>query len=356
MPFQRLLSGLDTVQCAYFYSAGAAHGIDFGSLLLERETLREAKTREPKPIEIDGESFLLQPYGSSSGYPLVLTNRRFKIECGEFNNPSFFITFRSEALWHEGAKQLHGWIIQWANSIGLVAVQTESLSRVDFSFDYYLPVIDFDENSFISRSTKDSQFRSHGQTQTFSFGKGDVVLRVYDKVAEINEQSHKHWFYDLWGKTEDVWRIEWQIRKSLLNRFGIRTFDDLMTQQGDLLRYLVTEHDTLRKPNEDNNRSRWPLHPLWQDLESQINQFNSLGIYRELDNLALLAEKNTRMTISMYGYLKSIAANQCVRNKLPMISIEDTVKGFYKKIIRLHHPLSWKIDVQKKINQIRLGQ
>ncbi len=69
-------------------------------------------------------------------------------------------------------------------------------------------------------------------------------------------------------------------QERILKRFGIITFENLKDQQGDLLRYLATEHDTLRLPNGDSNPSRWPLHPLWVNLQSQIEKLNHLGIDR----------------------------------------------------------------------------
>ena len=62
-----VLSALDTVQCAYFFSTGLATGIDFGDLLLQREVLRHAKVRDPKLVNLGGIEFLLQAHASSPG-------------------------------------------------------------------------------------------------------------------------------------------------------------------------------------------------------------------------------------------------------------------------------------------------
>lgn len=121
----------------------------------------------------------------------------------------------------------------------------EKLSRVDLTFDYQIPEIDFNEDSFVSLASKDAQHRKDGRVQTFRFGSGDVVLRIYSKLDEIEEKSAKTWFHDLWGVSDKVWRIEWQVRKEILHRFGIRTFESLAERQGDLLRYLVNDHTTL---------------------------------------------------------------------------------------------------------------
>ena len=268
----------DTLQCAYYLRREPDAPFDFEALLAQREALRSSSSRDPAVVMLGDAEFLLHRYGSSSGYPLVLTCPEYTIECGEFNRPSFFVTYRSEALWRESAAGLQARFLTWAQGAGLAAYRPESVGRVDWALDYHLPTVDFDESHFVSLAAKDSKHREGGRIQTLTFGRGDVVLRVYDKVAEIEQQSHKTWLYPLWGGVcEDVWRIEWQVRKALLRQFGIRTLQSLFERQGDVLRYLVTEHTTLRVPTADSNRSRWPLHPLWQDLQRRIAEFDSLG-------------------------------------------------------------------------------
>ena len=150
--------------------------------------------------------------------------------------------------------------------------------------------------------------------------------------------------------------MEWQCRKSLLKRFGVHTFVDLMDGQGDILRYLATEHDTLSVPNTDKNHSRWPLHPLWKDLQTRIESLNCIGVYRELDQKSLLAEKETRIALSVYGYLKREAALNCVRREISTLSVKETFEILKEKIEEIHNPFLWKMDVDKRKQKIRLGQ
>lgn len=354
---QLLLNGHDTIEGAYYLRKAYGCTLNFEQLAVEKETLRQAKQREPKTITLGGWDFLLQPYGSTSGYPFVIANQDYTIAFGEFNNPSFYVKFRSLALWREGAAALHHNFMEWATGLGLEAIKPESLSRVDFSFDYYLPLIDFDEDGFVSLSAKDTQYRKDGRIQTFQFGEGDIVLRMYNKVDEIEEKSHKTWFYELWGGiAENVWRIEWQTRKAILRRFGIRTFADLQDGQGDLLHYLSEEHTTLRIKGEDSNRSRWPLHPLWLDLQEQIKTLECQGVYREIDPAAILNERLMRIAISMYGYMKRIAAVHCIQHGEEMISSTEAMKRLELLIAKVHEPLTWQTDVSKRIDAIRLGQ
>jgi len=359
MTFEKLLHGHDTVACAYYLHARdqRAKGISFERLVAEKEALRLAKARESKVVRMGDMEFLLQPYGTASGYPLVITNRDYRIEMGEFMSPSFFVTFTSEALWREGAQALHDKFIAWAASLGFVPYRDESLSRVDFSFDYYLSAVDFDEDSVVSLSNKDSQHRENGKIQTFTYGKSDIVMRLYDKVAEIEQQSNKLWFFPMWGRDSDVWRIEWQVRKQALKRFGIVTFTDLHNQQGDLLRYLANQHETLRQRSSDSNRSRWPLHPLWVDLQARVSEFNQQGIYRVVEEPALLKEQLMRLTISVQGYMKRIAAIRSLQQKKAApISLDETQRCLAVMVTKIHDPLTWRNDVEKRMNEIRLGK
>lgn len=354
--FYLLLQAVDTIECAYFLIPERDCQMDFGKLALEKETLRQSKTRDPKVIMLGGTEFMLHPYGSSSGYPFVVSNTDFTISFGEYNNPAFFVKFSSFALWHEGGQELHQKFLAWAKSMGFEQQRPESLSRVDFAFDYYLPEIDFDENHFVSLSKKDNRFRKDQKLQTLQFGKGDVVLRVYDKIAEIAEQSQKTWFYELWHTNENIWRIEWQVMKEILKRFGLRTFQDLDDGSGDILRYLAQEHDSLRKPSSDSNRSRWPLHPLWVHLIEHIEKLDAQGVYRDVDAYFLLDDRITRIAISIYGYLKRVAAIECIQKGNVMISNDEALDRLGQKLDMIHDPLTWKKDIEKRIDQIRLGQ
>lgn len=356
-PHTALLVGHDTLQCGYYLRPEPSSDVDFAMLLTKREALRSSCSRDPVVVALGDAEFLLHPYGSTSGYPVVLTGPDYKIECGEFNRPSFYVTFRSEALWRQSAAGVHARFLAWAQSAGLASERPESVSRVDWSFDYHLAVLDFDESHFVSVASKDSKHREGGRTQTLTFGRGDVVLRVYDKIAEIEQQSHKTWLLPLWGGVcQEVWRIEWQARKAILRQFGIRTLESLFERQGDVLRYLASEHTTLRVKSGDSNRSRWPLHPLWQDLQQRIGEMDSLGAQRTDTLQAALDERLTRSLISVYGYLKRIAAIHVMQQgRHDVVPLALLLPELRLQLQRIHDPLAWNGDVRKRIDEMRLG-
>jgi hypothetical protein len=356
MSFQHLLTGHDTIECAYYLMRESGCLLDFESLAVQKDELARAKIYKPKAIKLGSEEFLLAAHGTGSGYPFLIENDTFSIEFGEFNNPNFFVTFRSIALWHHGAFNLHQRFLTWAKSVGCTPYKAETLSRVDFTFDYLLTVIDFDADNFVTAAIKDSQYRKDRKVQTFDFGTGDTKLRIYNKCDEIAEKSAKTWFYDIWGVDHDVWRIEWQIRKDRLRIIGIKSFDDLKERQGDLLRILVKDHTSLRIKADDSNRSRWPMHPLWLDLIERINKMEGLGVVRELDELALLEERFTRIAISVYGYVKRVAAIDALYTGVEKSYVDEAFTHLQNKIMELHDPLTWQTDVNRRVEQMRLGE
>lgn len=356
--FELKLHGIDTLQCAYYLQSKGIDDaqIDYALLLRQKESIRQSKKKDPIPFVIGQSEFLLHPYGSSSGYPIIISNSDFKIEMGEFNMPNFFVTFTSEALWRESAYLLHEKFLLWADSVGYKPMIKESLSRVDFSFDYKIPEIDFNEDFFVSYSKKDSKTRESGVVQTFTFGKDDIVLRVYDKIAEIRQKSNKVWFFDLWGEKSDIWRIEWQARKSILKIFSIATFDDLQQNQGSLLHYLAYDHDTLRQPSDDSNRSRWPLHPLWQNVQENIDNLYNLPGHKSVDTTGALNERMMNIAISIYGYLKRVAAVSCIQQNTEQMTFNDSIIRIVEIIDKIYEPLAWQMDVEKRRKEMLLGK
>ena len=352
-----LLSGLDTVEAAYNFRPSIGCLLDFGAIGAQREAMKANKRREPVALTLGGKEFLLAGHGTGSGYPFLMENGEQAIQFGEFNSPPFFVTYRSHALWHKGVEALHRELREWASALRLSHGQSESVSRVDFAFDFELPEIDFDEDSFVTFAAKDAQHRKDRRMQTMRFGEGDTVLRIYDKSAEIRDSSQKTWFHELWGGvTENVWRVEFQVRKEVLRRFGIRSFTDLFEGAGDVLRYLVTEHTTLRVRQDDSNRSRWPLHPLWKLLQEHVDSLPAQGLIREVDPAASLKERMLRLASSVDGYLKRAAAIDALRRGLPCVPHAEALDRFSDLLRLVHDPLTWRADVERRVVQMRLGQ
>jgi hypothetical protein len=165
-----------------------------------------------------------------------------------------------------------------------------SINRVDFAVDILAPGFALDPDSFVfhSRANRKAiaefetvEMNGHsGRTTSVTIGKmpGRQVI-VYDKREEVLKRRKHEWPL-IWNEnlraaglplldmsdraTSQVWRIELRLGKDALrNRKDIRGW-------GSLHEHLQAEMDklasdvTLTVPTPDSNRSRWPLHPIWQ--------------------------------------------------------------------------------------------
>lgn len=349
-----LLCGLDSLYVSYFLSTGESE-IDFDELAYRKERARGARTEEVAAITLGSETFALRPFGRHP-YTYVLTGSDFEISLAEHMQPTCYVRFSSVGLWLQGLDELSARFERWCQSLGLRVLRPEVVSRADWAFDYCLPTIDFTEDHFLSRATKDSKWREHGRAQTFQFGKDETVVRVYDKAREIEQQSAKSWFFDLWQQREGVWRVEAQVRGERLRAAGIRTIDDLKALQNDLLRELATAHTSLRVPGADSNRSRWKLHPLWRAFVEDIAALPQTGLVKAIDDPACIKWRLLRQGMALYGSLKGVAALLQARDGLELPPTLQATLAALPALLRPHHNRElWSADVQQRVTKLELG-
>jgi hypothetical protein len=97
------------------------------------------------------------------------------------------------------------------------------------------------------------------------------------------------------------------------------------------------------------------VHPLWEDLIDHIGTFNGQGVYRDIDAQAALNERLFRIAISVYGYLKRIAAITGMQHAEDFVSLPAAEQRLRDLVQRVHDPVSWGIDVQTKREQVQFG-
>lgn len=347
-----LLRGIDSLYVS-FYLDGL--GFDWEELAYRKALISQERSQYTK-IELGGREWALSP-GGKKPYRYVLSDACCEVRLTEIMQPSCHVQFSSWGLWTVGVSKLVEDLLAWFDAIGTRQIRPELVSRADFAFDFHLPVVDFTTDNFVTRLTKDAVWREHGAQQSFQLGQGDVVVRVYDKVAEIKQASGKLWFYELWKQQEDVWRVEFQVRRQELKRRGIKTLDDLKDHQGDLLRELCTRHTTLRVPTADTNRARWPLHPLWKALQAVVEQDDQMGLIEALDPVAVLEHSTLHQARSLYGQLKGLATVLSLQGNLnEALALEKVLERLPSLFKHHHHPDLWKSDVEERMDARRLGR
>jgi hypothetical protein len=349
-----LLAGLDSLYVS-FYLAVRASRLDFAELAFRKEQLKHLHNSDFAEVELGSERFALKPYGRHP-YAYLLANEAFEVRLGENLRPACHVQFLSEGLWLHGLDHLLARFHTWRDSLRLTQTRPEVVARADWAFDYHLSEIDFTTTWFVSRATKDATHRDNQTEQTFQFGRGEVVFRVYDKVAEIEQKSSKVWFFDLWGMKNGVWRIEPQVRGPRLKSAGIHSIADLKALQNDLLREVATHHTTLRKPSRDPNRSRWPLHSLWQAFRDDIAALPQTGLVRAIDPRLPIEWRLFHQGRSLCGALKGLGAVLALRDGVAPPTLDGVLNALPGVLQGHHNSHLWQEDLKRRIAAYRLGQ
>jgi hypothetical protein len=350
-----LARGLDSLYVSYYLDLAASE-LDFEDLAFRKEQAKTDYGTSFVEVSLGSERFALKPFGRAK-YKYVLANDLFEIRLSEGMQPSCHVQFYSKALWQCGLDGLVARFELWLASLSIAMLRPEVISRADFAFDFHLENVDFCADDFVTRSVKEAIYRERGRVQTFTFGRGDIVVRVYDKSAEIEQESGKIWLHDLWGRKDGVWRIEFQVRGPRLKTGDIRTIDDLKAFQNDLLRELATQHTTLRQRTEDSNRSRWPLHPLWQSLCVEIEDLPQSGLVRSFDDAQALSWRMEKQLRALYGSLKGIAAvDQLRRRQTDVTPLPELMERVSKLLERQHSQALWREDIERRVTGYGLGQ
>jgi len=131
-----------------------------------------------------------------------------------------------------------------------------------------------DENGEIIQGP-DSVHLRYRPITGLSFGthKSAMAAAVYNKTTYIKQKAKETtWFHDLWKEqgwdgSSEVWRVEFRFKREMLHECGIDnayTVPDRLAALWDYaslcwLRYTV--------PDQDTNRSRWEVHPVWEVVQ-----------------------------------------------------------------------------------------
>ncbi|MBN9495238.1 MAG: hypothetical protein J0H39_00670 [Alphaproteobacteria bacterium] len=356
MEIPRLLAqGLDSLYVSFWLDV-ACGDLDFDDLAFRKEQLRQSRNVGFAEVRLGREHFALKPFGRHP-YPFVLANDAFELRLGEHLRPACYVQFASKGLWLSGLEGTISRFREWAASCRLLETRPEQVSRADWAFDYHLPVADFTAGNFVTRATKSAVWAEHGANQSFQIGKGDTVIRVYDKIAEIEQQSAKAWLFEIWGRQTEVWRVEFQVRRERLALGGIGTLASLHDEGGDLLRELATKHTSLRQPSTDANRSRWPLHPLWLAVLRDIDRLPQTGLIRAIDPGGSIEWRLFQQAKSLYGSLKGLGALLSIRGGKPAPKSLAGILGDLPGILARHHSEpEWHADLERRMTGYRLGQ
>lgn len=153
-------------------------------------------------------------------------------------------------------------------------VRPLTLSRVDVAADFqgWEPAAS-DMAAVVCAASYRGTHGTEKGVQTFQFGKGAIVLRVYNKSEEILH-SGKSWTLESWNLTGrydpqlPVWRVEVQLRRQALAELQMNA-ERVLKDPGSLLDYGLSWAQ-LRVPGSDATKTRWAEDSRWTALREGV--------------------------------------------------------------------------------------
>lgn len=214
------------------------------------------------------------------------------------------VRYISAGLWEYGWQALRARAIEILRSVTTQCRKDcVRVTRADWCFDFHAPRL-ADElrpsaaaNVVAHSSVKKFEIQTVSvgdRSQTLAIGRrSSVQVELYDKTREITEQSGKTWFYDVWlasmdGKSpwkerpRDVWRLEIHFFKQFLKDRNCRLPYQVQAERDRMIAEALFTHRWVIPQNGDENRRRWPMHPIWSEAYRQRGASEMLPLGRKV--------------------------------------------------------------------------
>jgi hypothetical protein len=284
-------------------------------------------------VDLGGCQFNMLAKGTK-GYEWVMANDDVRLclakDCqGGRVFPEAFAEFNSAYLWRKGHGGAYNEFRNYLNT--LAVVEGEKVNRADLCLDLAveLPKIDVRREVVTRAVTRvnycEVEHYSRGCRDTgYRFGSRNVLTRVYDKGNEIS-RTNKLWFRDIWSNggwngESGVTRVENQVRRPYLKKFGVDSYADLVALMPDIWRVLTTQWLVIKEPNEtDSNHRRWKPSDLWVAVQEANNFGNCLGVQP-------WKQKQARIEPLM-AQMKGIMTSE--------VALDSLIRGEYHATMRL---------------------
>ncbi len=278
------------------------------------------------------------PQGARGGYAYLIETEDFSIKVlGEHiqHRPGIYIELRSSFLHTHplGPQGACEEALCWVRE-HLLSDQDETLarerasfavaklSRADIHCDWQggfapsLASVTDELRCFVRPGKTKWGFHGQGHAPTgYTFGKGHVQARIYNKSLEAREKANDAYFAllsarhgDAFDPSLDIWRLEFQLKRDGIKGFKLYAPPDVDDEEAEIEAELSAEElehigtlprffarmDELWQHLTQHwlrlvvdmgaaNRSRLPLHPTWQQLRADFAAMAQAALTQPLD-------------------------------------------------------------------------
>jgi len=350
--FQFLLCGIDSLDLGLY----VVWGSDWKRRL---QTLDNKKQQARKSGGLlislpSGRQCIFKPGGKGENYRFHLQFDAYNLFIGKAarpgSSPNVYLSINAKTLWLDSIATALEWITQDLKAIGGGTIQRVQVSRVDLCADFFIAgglSHEFILAHKITRNDKGKLFLDKNELQTYyaADAKSPVQLRIYNKGLEVKQGGIKLWFLELWQRetTEDIWRIEFQLRRPALKQFGINSLEDLTDKKGGLWNYLTTKWFSLRLPDNDK-AERKTIHPFWSAVQGSFQQ-DATNSQAKRDYRTAAAVSPEWHLSHIDGCLSSFAALLGITNR------DDALQELQNRLTRRNNAADFATSCRKKAIQ-----
>ena len=352
--FQYLLCGFDSLDLGLFVEWGT-------DWLVVLRALQGFKEKAQKIGEVVEETSpdrkcVFFPNGKGDNYTYHLQFPEYHLYIAKTekftNSPNVYLSINSETMWNKGVDHALNLVKEDLRFFG-GKIDSILPSRLDICADFKLSpgvTLPFMEEHTVCRSRDLRPIIKGGILETCYFGSpaAPIRLRIYDKGKEVLKKGEKLWFADLWGTSdlENIWRVEFQLRRPALKQLKINDVEDLWQRPGGVWNYLTNEWFSLRLRDNDR-QDRRTIHPWWQEVQACADRLGK--------NIRVRRDFSSNSHASALFFIAHIAG--C----LPSFAVRVKTRDFKEAIFSLGKALyeHWgKRDFDSEVikRAIKLGQ
>ena len=348
--FQFLLCGIDSLDQGLYVVWGA----DWKRRLRTFDKKKQ-QARKKGGILIglpSGRSCIFRPNGKGENYRFHLQFEAYNLFIGiagrPGSSPNVYLSIDAKTLWLKGIETALSWIAEDLKAIGGGSIKFVQVSRVDLCADFWVPgglSYEFLLSHKVTHNRKGQLFLDDHDVETYYAGnkKTPILLRVYNKGVEVKQKGgSKLWFLDLWQREspEDVWRIEFEVKRRGLKQFGINTLDDLKEKQAGLWVHLTSKWFSLRLPDNEKTE-RKTIHPFWCAVQECFKQNAPDSEIKRVCRSTSAASPEWHLS-HIDGCLSSFAAHLGITNR------DDALQELQSRLTRRNNAKDFETAAIKK--------
>ncbi|MCX5818775.1 MAG: plasmid replication initiation factor [Deltaproteobacteria bacterium] len=352
--FLHLLHGIDSLDLGLYVAWGSGW-----KRRLQTLDKKKQQARKPGGLLIplpSGRICNFKPGGKGENYRFHLQFEAYNLFIGKAarpgSSPNVYLSINAKTLWFNGIETALAWITEDLKVIGGGSIQCIKVSRVDLCADFLVPgglSYEFLRSHKVTHSdSKKLWLGEDDDVQTYYVGdeKSPIQLRIYNKGLEARQKGGlKLWFLDLWGResTDDIWRIEFQIRRTALKQFGINSLEDLKVKQAGVWEYLTTKWFSLRFPDNEKTERR-TIHPFWCAVQECFKRNAVDGKIKRVYGSTETISPEWHLS-HIDGCLSSLAAHLGIRNRA------DALQELERRLTRRNNARDFETACIKKAIQ-----